>query len=458
MMGRWTLLELLLNMERPPFSIPSPSASDFTRRAWLQCSLWLATACATGRPALTFAEKAQGATAAMNQAHEEIWKRFIDANGIMLDFTDLDGKVSLPTPEECQMGKPNALGWWSPIENGAMFNGLYMDAAVNRWRNVGADADKARRLMKGLLLLNSISDVPGFIGRGVSTDGKSHYPMGSNDQTLPWFLGLWRYWESALATEEERERIADAITRTAEIIVNLKWSMPAELPFGRRGSFTGFTFDSATRQLFVMKILHAITGDAKWDAMYRAALEERGGKDNLSKREICARGMVFDYARYHSWTSCCSVGALRVLWELEKDETLRATFAQGLQASADLAFKNLSMAEKFDPHDPSVFDADWRKSMLPLWKPQTTEAEAQKLAEEQVRAFLKQSPRRGKETEFVREPTAAAWVVSLAPDKAILKERAADIERVIAHYDYTKLYYSQFFWVECAWWRLQEAR
>jgi len=30
-----------------------------------------------------------------------------------------------------QAGKPNALGWWAPIENGAMFNGLYMDAAVN---------------------------------------------------------------------------------------------------------------------------------------------------------------------------------------------------------------------------------------------------------------------------------------------------------------------------------------
>ena len=42
-----------------------------------------------------------------------------------------------------------------------MFNGLYMDAAVNRWRHTKAadDADKARRLMKGLLLLNSISEV-----------------------------------------------------------------------------------------------------------------------------------------------------------------------------------------------------------------------------------------------------------------------------------------------------------
>ena len=119
---------------------------------------------------------------------------------------------NLPTPEELRDGKPNALGWWAPIENGAMFNGLYMDAAVNRWKRTKSeeDANKARKLMEGLLLLNSISEVKGFVGRGVTTDGKSHYPMGSNDQTLPWFVGLWRYFDSGLATDEEKRQIGRA--------------------------------------------------------------------------------------------------------------------------------------------------------------------------------------------------------------------------------------------------------
>ena len=72
-----------------------------------------------------------------------------------------------------------------------------------------------------------------------------------------------------------------------------------------------------------------------------------------------------------------------------------------------------------------------------------------------MKKFNTIAPRRNKETAFVREPTAATWVVTLAPDTAILKSRAADVERVIAHYDYTKLYYSQFFWVDAAWERLQ---
>jgi len=401
--------------------------------------------------------RAADAAAAVEQAHAEMWRRFVDQYGIVLDFTDLDGKVSLPTPEECREGKPNALGWWAPIENGAMFNGLYMDGAIGRWQHTHADADaaKARKLMDGLLKLASISDVPGFVGRGVSTDGRSHYPMGSNDQTSPWFFGLWRYLGSGLATAAERERIKAKLVEVADAIVAMKWTMPAERPFGRRGSFNGFEFDSAPRLLFVTKFLHELTGDAKWDAIFQNALHERGGAEMKSRLESCESGMVFHYAKYHSWTSCTCVAALRALWEMEKDETVKAAFARGLRASADLAEKSLPLAEKFDVNDGTTFNPDWRV-MNTLWKPQQTEQEAQDLAHAQLREFLKASPRRAKETEFVREPASAAWVVALAPE--ISRERVAAIERVIARYHYARLYYSTFFWVEGAWWRSRRER
>ncbi|MFZ4765516.1 MAG: hypothetical protein ACOYMN_11225, partial [Roseimicrobium sp.] len=377
---------------------------------------------------------ATDAAAAAEHAHREIWGRFIDKYGVMLDFADKDGTVSLPTPEECQLGKPNALGWWAPIENGPMFNGLYMDAAVNRWRHtkLADDAAKARRLMEGLLLLNSVSEVKGFVARGVTTDGKSHYPMGSNDQALPWFLGLWRYLDSGLATPEERQRITGHVTETAQAIVRLNWAMPAEPPFGKRGSFAGFEFDSVPRLLFVCKLMQKLTGDASWEQRYLSALTERGGTEQLTRLQVCERGMVFHYAKYHSWTSCTCVGALRALWEMEKDEATRAAYARGLQASADLALKSLPNAQKFDNADKSPFVMGWRVMNL-AWKPQRTEQEAQALAHVQLREFLKVAPRRAKETEFVREPTAAAWIVTLAPDTALLRQRAAEVERVIAH-------------------------
>ncbi len=393
---------------------------------------------------------------AAEQAHTEIWRRFIDKYGIMIDFADMDGNVALPTPEECKAGKPNALGWWAPIENGAMFNGLYMDAAVNRWKRTKSDEDatKARKLMEGLLLLNSISEVKGFVGRGVSTDGKSHYPMGSNDQTMPWFLGLWRYWESDLATPEEKTRITKHLVETAEEIVRLGWQMPAEEPFKVRGSFNGFHFEEAARILFTMKMLHRVSGDEKWRTMYLAELEKRGGEKNLSKRELCAGGMVFWYSKNHNWTSCAAVGGLRGLWELETNAAIKADFAKGLNASAKLAAEWLSLAQLFDNADTSRFEMDWRV-MNAEWKPQQNEHEAVALAQAQLKNFMKLAPRRGKETAFVREPTAAAWIATLLPEAALLKQHSAEVEKVIAHYDYTKLYYSQFFWVEMAWERLR---
>jgi hypothetical protein len=63
---------------------------------------------------------------------------------------------------------------------------------------------------------------------------------------------------------------------------------------------------------------------------------------------------------------------------------------------------------------------------------------------------MKTSPRRGLETAFIREPTSAAWIVTLCPDTAVINEHRAAIEQVITRYDYSRLYYSTFFWVEGA--------
>ncbi len=417
----------------------------------------------TAHQAVVAMQTKSASTALVNQkveeAHAEIWRRFVDQHGILLDFTDLDGKVNYPTPEECRLGKPNALGWWSPIENGAMFNGLYMDAAILRWKYSRSDADatQARRLMEGLLKLNEISNVKGFVGRGLSTDGKSHYPMGSNDQTLPWLVGLWRYWESDLATANEKDRIKQHLVETVNEIERLGWKMPAEAPFGSRGSFNGFHFDEVARLLFTAKLMHVLTGDEKWQSFYRQELERRGGEHNRTKREICEVGMAFFYAKTHNWTSCTAVSALRGLWELENDAALKAIYARGLIASAKLAAESLPLAMQFDPQDSSVFLQDWRASMLPQWKPQQTEVEASKLAEQQLREFMKTSPRRQRETAFIREPTSAAWIVTLCPDREVVQSHQAAIEQVLGRYDYSRLYYSTFFWVEAAWWRMNSA-
>lgn len=407
------------------------------------------------------ARAAANARAAIQIAHDEIWRRLIDRHGILLDFSDLDGSVIIPEPEECRLGKPNALGWWSPIENGAFFNGLYMDAALDRWRasRSKADATKAQRLADGLMLLASLGEVKGFIGRGVATDGRSHFPMGSDDQTLPWFYGLWRYLESGLPDDGERARIAAKLREVAEEILRLDWDLPAEPPFNTRGCFREFLFYQAPRLLFVAKLMSRLSGDPRWESTYRSALDERGGTDGVSRLKLCERGMVYDHGgggRRHSWTTSNCVAAMRALWEMEEDGPVRAAFARGLEASAAVAMESVPDAHKFDNDHEPAFDPDWRK-LNALWRPHSTATEAQEIATAQIRELGKLSPRRGQELSGAREPLFAAWIATLTPDPAALRRRAPELLRALAHFRYDRLRYSQFFPAESAWWRLESA-
>jgi hypothetical protein len=74
-----------------------------------------------------------------------------------------------PSPDDCREMKPSALSWGVPTEDGAMFNGLYLDAMCSRWL-VTKDEEarvKACRLVAGLLKLSSVGETPGFIARGL---------------------------------------------------------------------------------------------------------------------------------------------------------------------------------------------------------------------------------------------------------------------------------------------------
>ena len=47
-------------------------------------------------------------------------------------------------------------------------------------------------------------------------------------------------------------------------------------------------------------------------------------------------------------------------------------------------------------------------------------------------------------------------VPELCPDSKTVRPHIPAIERVIGRFDYSQLYYSTFFWVEGAWWRLKD--
>src|SRR5947209_6616396 len=136
--------------------MPNP----LSRRAALKAAAAFTASLSLG---LRRAHAASEIADAAQKAHDQIWHRFIDEHDILIDYADFDGSFPRPTAEECLQGKPNALGWWTPTENGSMFNGLYVDAAVNRWKLSHAEADKEKARPRAC----SWSTVPCTVSHGM---------------------------------------------------------------------------------------------------------------------------------------------------------------------------------------------------------------------------------------------------------------------------------------------------
>lgn len=390
---------------------------------------------------------------AVEQAHSELWRRFVDPHGIIRDFVG-----ELPTPEDCALGKPNAIGWWSPIENGPMFTGLYLPAACERARRSGDPADKeqARRLAQGLLKCASVSDVPGFIARGVGSDGSCHYPLSSDDQTHPWFYGLHAYFKSGLPTAEERETIMAKVKEVAEALEATQWRIPCAGAFKGdfRGGFKGHLFRDAVRHLYLLRATHDITGDRIWLDRYQKALAERPHGADKTRSEICAEGYPFDREAIKNidqsqlWIYVGCQGSLAKLISMETDPAHLAHYRAGLAVNAKNALPLIGTHTSFDNADKKVFgNANWR-AVYSTWFPQPTQADAEKLAK--IADPTQRGERKGYESRWMRNPLAAATIVALLGDGT---EREA-IERTLRHYDYSKLNMAEFFFAECAFYAL----
>ncbi|MFZ2277787.1 MAG: hypothetical protein WAW39_08305 [Prosthecobacter sp.] len=390
---------------------------------------------------------------AVDQAHTELWRRFVDPHGIIRDF-----EGDLPTPEDCKLGRPNAIGWWSPIENGPMFNGMYLPAICERARRSGAaaDAEQARRLAQGLIKCASVSDVPGFIARGIGTDGTCHYPLSSDDQTHPWFLGLHAYLKSGLPTAEERQQIVTKVKEVATALEATKWRIPCEGDFKGtfRGGFTGHLFRDAVRYLYLLRATHEITGDAIWLERYHKARAERPAPGTKTRAEICAAGYPYDREAIahidesQLWIYVGSQASLSQLIAMEKDAALNALYRTGLTVNATNALPALKGHATFDNNDKKIFgNANWR-AVYSTWFPQPTQEDAARLAK--ISDKSKRGERKDYEARHMKNPLAAAAIISLLGDGS----NRELIEQVIRHYDYSKLNMAELFFAECAYYAL----
>lgn len=396
---------------------------------------------------------AEQVSAAVEKAHEVLWSKFIGDDGLIHDYVG-----ELPNPEECRLGRPNAIGWWSPIENGPMFTGTYLAAICQRACRSGAMADReeARRLAKGLLACASVSDVPGFIVRGMGTEGKCHYPMGSTDQTHPWFYGLHAYATSGIPNADGRKAVVDKMKEVAEALEQVDWKCPCDGAFkGQfRGDFRIFRHHGVAMYLFILRAMHDVAGDTVWLNRYRTALGERSPKTGKTRLETCAEGYPHDHDQIKNidrgllWIYVSSQGGLAELVKMETDKAVRAQYRAGLVINARGALAVIGTYRTFDNRDTKVFGhARWREG-YPAWFPQKTQADAEKMASTRDRKVL--GERKSYEASRMRNPLAAAALIALAG----YRDGFDSVRQAVCHYDYAKLNMAEFSFAECAYYAL----
>lgn len=390
------------------------------------------------------------ANSAANQANHELWNKFIDKYGIVNDFVG-----EIPTAMDCRLSRPNAFGWWTPIEDGAFFTGLYLAATCEKVKQTRSDIDKdkARILAQGLLKLSMVSDVPGFISRGVSTDGHTHYSNGSNDQTVPWFYGLFQYLKTDIPSIKEREIIKAKMVEVINALRLKDWEFPSD------GMFTGLTRDDlkdnrfleAPCYLYLLRGMYELTGNVDWLNWYKRAASEVPKGGIKTRSEVCAEGIPYDLAFWkgrknnsYLWIYVMKQASLVELASLEKEASIKAKYKEGIKKNREFVLEVAKGYTKFDNKDSTIFgNTDWR-ACYTEWFPQFTIVEA--IAVSKLRNDAKAGLRKNYERDYMTTPLAAASILALAENP----EDCKLIDEVVSHYDYSKLFLSEFFYAEFA--------
>lgn len=378
------------------------------------------------------AEKVRTVQDVLKDVNGRLEREFISHDGLVLDY-----EGDIPEAKEIAEHRPNALGWWTPIENGSMFTGEWLPALM-----AGGAAKKAlvERCVKGLIKMSEVSDVPGFIARGTGRDGKSHYPCGSNDQTDPWFWGLLEYCRWPHADPAIKSNALDRLVFVARALEANGWGVPCDGAFKgeNRGSLNAkrMPFWGKSRLLYTLKTLHLLTGDAHWGELYGGIKAsciseiESGGEIDSKVFKACFGDGV--------WIYVPTAQMLSRLTELEDNALDKERMRKGLLHYAERVAPLMELHSKYDNAKVRPFAyANWREGYN--WRPQKTQKEVESVAYSAKREVL--GDRKEHERKFMTIPLAAAAVCALAD-----RDRYRDvILATLRHYDYDTPNVSEFF-------------
>ena len=363
--------------------------------------------------------------------HKIVWSRFMRAPYVhILDYADKNGVAIIPTNEECQQAKPNPLGWWTPIENGAFFTGLYTYALIEKY-NKSKDSDTAQeveKLIGGLYLLQDVAKTDGFIARGVADDGVSHYPVSSEDQAVPWMMALYAYYKCDLC--RCKNLVKERLLRTLNAIKLNDWRLPTE-----EGGFSNSWADSChwrsvVKIVFCARVIYELTGLVQDLQYYNKVLTEKPQDCAFSRGEIISLGYEQDMKAFlgtnQTWICTCGHLAVRELFLLDNENSL--LYKTCLHNNGTTALAHTKDVASYD-NERGGFDYDWRP-INNLWRYYKGDiADGIANAHEQRRYWSKEIvPHRHEEHHTLGNGLFAYWVAVTCEDENIISAAAQKMQ------------------------------
>lgn len=360
-------------------------------------------------------------------------KRFLSHEGIIFDYVGLDGKVILPTPEECKKNQPNAFAWNTPIENGAFFNGDLLLALLRCWekRHSKRLERVARTLLKGLFVLQDKSPVPGCILRGLGSDDKCSYPCSSNDQVVPFLLGVWSFSNAPFATQEEREDCRNRCYTLVKELEKNNWIVPGTKAGFERGKLDSLAPHCGCHLIIAAMILDKMENSK--EARLQKLLIQRG--DYLSEGHP-------QIQPHESWYSSHNFYILRMFAEQLGENPHAEKFRKALSITAHALLPALTLWKKWQPEE--TFSPDWHV-LNQTWFEQKNSADAQKCTNPQWAIWDKASPAVMNERRTIMAAFSSAWIILMSEDKKLIAEVTPQIIEMLKEVPYEKLYYAPFF-------------
>jgi hypothetical protein len=242
-------------------------------------------------------------------------------------------------------------------DNDGLWTALYVAAESFRYAATGDDEARrnATESLDALLLLESITDLPGFIARSYmpagegpqhggewhrSRDGRWDWKGDTSSDELDGHVFAWSVYYDLVADEAYRRRIAEVASRVMDRILGdgYLWLGPNDKPTtwgmwapDQLNHHPKWILERGLNSLEILshlKVAHHVTGDEKYHREYMALIDDHGYAINTILQKI-----VFPPTEVNHSDDELAFLAYYPLLQYEKDPRLREIYRMSLERS-----------------------------------------------------------------------------------------------------------------------------